>query len=71
MGRWGWEISKNEFMEGGEVKKRMNGKKHFPTVLTCHGLLLLSSSSSSSSSLSSFSSVEAAVAAATAAGSSN
>ena len=38
---WGWERNTDEFMEGGEGKKGMNGKKHIPTFLTCHGLLLL------------------------------
>jgi len=41
----GWERNTDEFMEGGEGMKGMNGKKHFPTFSTCHGLLLLTSSS--------------------------
>jgi hypothetical protein len=46
MGRGG-ERNTYEFMEGGEGKKGMNVKKHFPTFCTCHGLLLIFSLSSS------------------------
>jgi hypothetical protein len=31
----------DEFMEGGEGKKGMNGKKRFAAFCTCHGFLLI------------------------------